>query len=365
MSNKVVHKVGSNVDGGYGTLKLHVMSKDGITISYKEQKIDSFVANHWRWMYGRLNQENLILTRAVTTTGTSGTNQNKSLVGDEGSVHRGILVSPNSDPLTVSDDKIVDRILHGNDTGTLYHNAQTQSVDTSTRSGNIQRSFVNNSGDAIVINDVAIVAANSSTGIDGFMHIRDVLTSPLTIPNDGVLVVTYDVELKRGNYPVFGHWFWHFTIGNSTPHDWVDIFGTARSGVVSFQFGTTFGVVTDLQEGGIRLGSGTAPQSWDSYALDSEIPIGTADGQLNPVSNTIGSDITVDNTAGTVSWRWTRIYENAGSVPVDINEIAVYARYSMAAVSTIYMVDRTVLESPITFNPGRVDAIHYDFLYTL
>jgi len=101
------------------------------------------------------------------------------------------------------DYKLGADVPHGNSTGQMYHNAMTRLSKTwnsSERKWSLiyQRSFVNNSGSPIVINELGIysrvrVAVYEYSNI---LLLRDVLPAAQTVNNGQTLTVTYTIEYQ-------------------------------------------------------------------------------------------------------------------------------------------------------------------------
>lgn len=115
---------------------------------------------------------------------------------ETGIVTHGIRVGTGTDAPTVNDVQLGIPILHGSGAGELSHGAvtlDTLQVAGGTVSLKIIRTFTNNSGASIDVKELGLhnlvgYAYNSNATI---MIARDVLGSPVTVPNGATLTVRY------------------------------------------------------------------------------------------------------------------------------------------------------------------------------
>jgi hypothetical protein len=113
----------------------------------------------------------------------------------EGDATFGIIVGTGTTPVSVTDYKLASKIAHGNGAGQLYHKITIlfdPTVDGDTVIQKVSRTFTNNSGADIAVNEIGLVL---KTNCDNFliMVIRDVII-PLNIPSGGEAII--DILLK-------------------------------------------------------------------------------------------------------------------------------------------------------------------------
>ena len=105
----------------------------------------------------------------------------------------GIVVGTGSTAWTFEDYKLDTLIAHGNSADQLSYTATDTRTDAfvgDVVTTTATRTFNNNSGGAIEINEVGLY-----TGIGGTSMLnRDVLVSPVSVPDAGQLVVTYQIS---------------------------------------------------------------------------------------------------------------------------------------------------------------------------
>ena len=116
----------------------------------------------------------------------------------------GICVGSGSTPVSVTDYKLSSKIPHGTGSGQLDYETHTV---TSSYSGTysyveIARSFVNRSGADVMVKEIGLVARTYWKDASGvaqdikWLMARDVLTTPILIPNLASLTVRYRISLS-------------------------------------------------------------------------------------------------------------------------------------------------------------------------
>ena len=131
------------------------------------------------------------------------------------------------------------------------------------------------------------------------------------------------------------------------------------SGPVSKMFDSMYDlaigdVPTSTSFTGVRIGTGVTPATIDDHTLESVITSGMSVANQQTVS------VTQEN--GFVAAYATYSVTNTGKMPVAISEIGLFCKGwfdSSAGQEVVILVDRTVLESPITINPGEAKPITY------
>lgn len=111
----------------------------------------------------------------------------------------------------------------------------------------------------------------------------------------------------------------------------------------------TFSVTTDAISGsGICLGAGTTPPTVDDYTLESMITSG--------FSCVVATSLDEDNNAV-----WTITINNTSKASITIGEVGYrsYGYFGENTGTAYYLYERTVLDSPITIEPGGVGQVTY------
>jgi hypothetical protein len=119
--------------------------------------------------------------------------------GDSDTSH-GIIVGNDNTPNTINTYALGSKISHGSGSGQLLHGAMTiESV--SNPSGNVLqfrliRAFTNNSGADITVKEFGLLCRMSTyNGDKSILLARDVLSSPITIPDGYSLTLRYIVKI--------------------------------------------------------------------------------------------------------------------------------------------------------------------------
>lgn len=154
------------------------------------------------------------------------------------------------------------------------------------------------------------------------------------------------------------------TVGNGNVTV-TDETGAGRSypSASSSQYGTyymnlsTLGDYGDVTQG-IIVGSGNAPNTLNTYALQSKIAHGTGSGQLIYNAETVESVI---NPSGMdLQFRITRTFTNNSGAVVTVAEIGILVRTLDASISArSFLVVRDVLPSPSSIPDGATMTIRY------
>lgn len=123
--------------------------------------------------------------------------------GSAGNDTYGILVGSGTNPESFEDYALQSKIANGTGAGQLsYVESEAHVVSwtsgTLTMKNELARYFNNNSGNAVNVNEVALVLRGYQPGGTysySFMTARDKLVTTVTVPNTGQLKVTYTVQL--------------------------------------------------------------------------------------------------------------------------------------------------------------------------
>lgn len=111
---------------------------------------------------------------------------------------------------------------------------------------------------------------------------------------------------------------------------------------------------TSTSNTGVAFGTGSTPPSLDDYWLS---------GDLITEISIVAQRITRANTEGGVGFTSKLTVENTGSDSIVINEMAIVAKCYKGGTTAngSVMVDRTVLDTPLTLAPGEQGTIDYTF----
>lgn len=110
----------------------------------------------------------------------------------------GIIVGIGSTPVTLNDYNLDNKISTGNGPGQLAYQDQlvgSTSVALQVTTTRITRSFINNSGSSIDVAEVGIEGRSNDVGYVGYLMIRDVIVSPVTVANGATLNVYIDLQV--------------------------------------------------------------------------------------------------------------------------------------------------------------------------
>jgi len=126
---------------------------------------------------------------------------NLSTLGDTGDTSQGIIVGTSDTPNTLTTYALGAKIAHGTSAGQLVYNAET-AEDVTNPSGNdlqfrLTRTFTNNSGATITVKEVGLLVKklDATPTARSFLVARDVLPSPVDVPDGATLTIRYVVKI--------------------------------------------------------------------------------------------------------------------------------------------------------------------------
>ena len=103
------------------------------------------------------------------------------------------------------------------------------------------------------------------------------------------------------------------------------------------------------QNAGIYFGTGTTAATIDDYALSGEI--------ISTISYSSDVQVTLNDDIAALIGTYT--VTNTGTETITIGEVALMAGLGGSGVNYQALLERTVLESPITIEPGGVGQVTY------
>lgn len=121
--------------------------------------------------------------------------------------------------------------------------------------------------------------------------------------------------------------------------------------------------ITESSGQGIAVGSGNTPATEDDYTIEQQI--------YGNISGSCTNTSIYDPETDSVIFRITVTVTNNRSESIEINEIIRTVQSDTASTKgdivsgsarRVWLVDRTVLESPVVIAPGESGVIHYDFI---
>jgi len=126
---------------------------------------------------------------------------NLSTLGDAGDSSQGIIVGTSDTPNTLNTYALGGKIAHGTGSGQLVYGAESIE-DVTNPSGNdlqfrITRTFTNNSGSTVTAKEVGLLIKKYDTypASRSFLAARDVLPSPVDVPDGATLTIRYVVKI--------------------------------------------------------------------------------------------------------------------------------------------------------------------------
>lgn len=184
-------------------IELSVIDGDGVEVERYTDRAHSWVRNAYNYLWQRFNGGNTVVgstygagsLRTVQSSGSLWSFLN--VLFNNSSEEAGPIVGTGSAAESMESYSLTTKILNGTTSGKLTHNTTTFStpsydgVSKKWTSG-VSKIFNNNSGAEITVSEVGLAGYESGQSM---LMCRDVLASPVTVPNAGQLTVTYTIEM--------------------------------------------------------------------------------------------------------------------------------------------------------------------------
>ena len=190
------------MEGGIGgEIEIIVYDKDKNILQHIKKPMDSFTQNMKRWMCDVLNSEGYTSWNVVDTGGSnrnisvSSSSFTASMNAPTGDDSYGILVGSSDIAFDVAQYNLGSKIPNGNGTGQIGYQGVTVYQDMPNQK-TWQRAFVNTSGGDITVREIGFAVKAGITTLYFILLARDVLSTPVTVPNYGTLVIRYTFKIN-------------------------------------------------------------------------------------------------------------------------------------------------------------------------
>lgn len=359
-----------NIDTGknpIGFITIEKTTRYGLIKNRKVIPMRSYVKNFWKIIYdifrpnGTGNNamrsniprwdgtiEYIVSNYPVYTNGGSGAN------------YIGISVGSGNTAFNIEDSSLDSHIPHGNGAGELEYSANTVSRIENGLKTEISRTFVNNSGSAIDVNEMAIsIEQDSNSSTNPWMIIRDVFDNPLTIADGEGLSITATWGFTGSGHTRNSAWLtWGWTNGTNYPMYTLNGFERTNDNYWYdwFYHGVFQNAAEDSRKG-LCLGTGDKALDITDFDLDNRIPHGTEDNQLYKQAQTLSWNI--DTANNKIELIAEGDFSNQGSVDIIVKELGVMSEY----YSDYYMHMRDLLSSPSTITAGTSKVARFTISY--
>ena len=192
-----------------------VEDKNGKKLKSVKSEARSLLRNFLEWIASGLFSQargltdtsgvsQIISAYVEPSTGVSVELVNMDCEADAGNDDYGIVVGVGSDPVSPSDYALSSKIAHGTASGQLqYGECSFEVLETvgQTVSVKVKRAFTNGSGADITIYEIGLISrwykkvGATEEGVWYFLMIRDVLATPVTVPDGATLTVRYIIQV--------------------------------------------------------------------------------------------------------------------------------------------------------------------------
>lgn len=368
----------------YGQITIEVQTRDGLTVSQRSQPMHSFVGQWWRYFMSRFAGFSVTCprydgngtTNLQFNTDSLGQNKRASFAAPQGKDDAGLVVGSGTASVRIEDTSLASPFSHGTDPGTIFHRVVEHQGFYDDRTIRITRVFENLSGAPLTIREIGGAIKMPSDTSPGVLAVRDVLDLPVTLPDDGILIVRYEMWLVRGTAAGAGY----FLESGEQFEVWRDVAGNnSLSSPISSNSG---------------FGMNSSTITWSGHIIGIVAGGGSPtaiDARTHQVDGLIDHDINEEGAAGTLFYRpqelmessgnwikeadqrvevtWRRIVENLTDDDIVMTNIGIQGQYRKGhPVNTnprVHLIDKVNLAQPITFQPGRADFLYYRFIYEL
>jgi len=185
-------------------ITITVKDKDDNIIKVNKQKSHSFVANFLYILASILSNNEYSWTNTANTSNTeyfnSPINEALSLIYN-GVYYDGIVIGTGTATPTASDYALGNQIGNGTNSGQMKYNNISFTAPSigsnNTTTFKISQTFQNQSGASITVTEVGLQVASSNavSSVTTVLIVHDLLSSPITVPNNAVLTIVYTISV--------------------------------------------------------------------------------------------------------------------------------------------------------------------------
>ena len=293
-----------------------------------------------------------------------------------------LIVGTDNSPVAIDDFGLGSRVQKGSGADQMSHTDTQISAQTTNKPSSrftLSRSYTNNSGASIEINEIGIATRqlghfnDSNELYTTSLIARDVLGSSVTVADTKTLTVQYEVITNLnpdtqdtetdGTNGGFVETFLNTmrVLATQSNYNYTDAKAFSSCSTPA----NTNQNTDDNYEGyrtGIRLGTDQTFTSMTDADLLSIINHGEADGELYHYGCNIEDDMVVDTANDKCVIEINRIFENRGSTDITIKEIGLYANRDLGGSNySSDLIARTALQSTdwYTISPGEFVQVTY------
>jgi hypothetical protein len=279
---------------------------------------------------------------------------------------RGIVVGTGNSTVTFADVGLGLFIRNGTAFNDLVYSPTVIGYDASTGKITLSQTFENqNVSAAPDVQEIGIAVNQNQAEVDLILIVRDVPGSSYVLPYLAVLTVSYEFEFPFGcqNHAML---FAKHQIARNTAT--IELYDSNGTSVNSGTWGTgtgAFGFVGGVGDTsrGIIVGTGTAAEAFNTFALDTQIAHGTNSGELFHYDSSISSyelQTTTDNAA---AFYLSRVFKNRSGASVTIEEVGLSSNLVIGATNNTYLFDRRVLGSAVSVADNESVTITWAYKY--
>jgi hypothetical protein len=351
----------------YGDLVVTVHDKHGNIKQRVEQPVDSFNRQMWRLL--QRNFTGQFGANMTFLNGSTGTFVGLPLaIGDaQTGSYRGTVVGSGTNPTTYDTVTMQTLINIGSGVNELSAQEETVEIDYTNNIAIVTRSFVslNAASSAISVNEVGLCLAGNedfvATNVVA-LFVRDVLLSTVSVSYEETLTVQYKLRISNGNNNYFNATVRTFGLPRSSARNLVNTTGSLVSfsaSQLALRAISPEGFITN----GLVVGTSNTAFAKTQNNLISRIAHGNSAGQLfyHPSTNTV---IQENSTTNSMRFMLMRTVENRSGSNIEIKEVGLFTDAGATSPQS-FMLDRRVVEPPVTVTNGNTVTFTWEFCYTV
>lgn len=362
---EAVHNIDSS-KGACGSITLTKLDKEGNPVEERVIPMRSLVRNYWYFIYITLRRRAVFSgdqAYNMPTIDGGSTNFQQDMgcymTSGSGADYRGIIVGSGTTAVAIDDSTLASMIDHGSTAGLLEYGSSSLTRTGDGRSFRLLRSFTNNSGGDVTVNEIGSTASNGGTGKGSCaLQSRDVLDIGITLADQESLNVQIDIVLTEGTINI-RPFTWMYD-GNTVNMSLID--GGSNSGwnfKSAYRDGFLNGADGNSQLG-LVAGTGTTPLSINDYHLDQPHSYGSGDGLINKNNHAMSFNLDTANNLCEIIFEAD--YTNEGSTTINITELGIIAGGNSGAYQ--HLVTRRVLDNSVDIISGVTRKARFIIRYT-
>jgi hypothetical protein len=345
----------------YGDIVATVHDKYGNLKQRIEQPVDSYNQQMWFLLHRNLCGFN---SASLAKTPTSNTAFDQGMTFKDSDApfvnsYTSIIVGSGTTPTAINTLRLETLINLGEGVGELTGLLSTAEFNQSTGISTITRSFVssNPNSSAISVNEVGLTMVQSNYPSDAAMYVRDVLQSTLTVGYEEILSVQYRIRVASGNNNYTNIVIRTFGLNSGSTSGLM--IGT--NGANAFALAGALSLIAPEGNNSYGMTFGTSNAAFDKTQFNLQAPIGHGSNANQLFYHAVtNSTFNVNTNANSLSFTFYRSVENRSGSNISVAEVGLVC---LGQTTSRFMIDRRVVDPPVTISNGNIVGFQWEFCY--